>query len=423
MNQAAKCLALLCALGVTAGCGSIYRRPVDITPAPAPGFSPSEKGELRDVVLVGNNWSGTVTVFDPVSYTTLAKIDVVPDWDVQIAEIKKSVVRQAAFKLIRQAAGEKHHQLVDDVFMSKDGRYMYASRPSLADVIAIDVTTGKPKWTTRVEGVRADHAALSPDGTRLLVSASTAEKVHVIDTSDGRIVTSFESGNEPHESNYSHDESKIYHASIGRVFLPPLLPPGKRVFQERDAKTYALLRSFDLEHIKKAKGCEWRDTAVRPMALAPDGRFVYLQMSFYHGLFELDLEKNEITRCQELFVPEAVRKLPDRKYQLRSAHHGITMSGDAKEICVAGTMSAYAAIVNREDLSKFTVIPVGEKPYWSTTSADGTKCYVSVSEKDRVAIISFADKKEVGTVATGDHPQRVRTGRMLIATLPSNKPQ
>src|SRR3712207_7524219 len=56
-----------------------------------------------------------------------------------------------------------------------------------------------------VDGYRADHMAISPDGTRLLVSASTAGVVDVIDTADGKIVNTFESGDQPHENNYSRD--------------------------------------------------------------------------------------------------------------------------------------------------------------------------------------------------------------------------
>jgi DNA-binding beta-propeller fold protein YncE len=103
-----------------------------------------------------------------------------------------------------------------------------------------------------------------------------------------------------------------------------------------------------------------------------------------------------------------------RDYQLNSAHHGITVSGDGRKLCVAGTMSGYAAVVDRETF-RHTVIHVGAKPYWSTTSADGQQCYVSVSEENRVAVISFADEKEIRSVSVGTHPQRVRTGKMRIA--------
>ena len=60
--------------------------------------------------------------------------------------------------------------------------------------------------------------AISADGRRLLVSASTANVVDVIRTRTGKVIDTFPSGDSPHENNFSKDGKLIYHASIGTVY-------------------------------------------------------------------------------------------------------------------------------------------------------------------------------------------------------------
>ena len=160
-------------------------------------------------------------------------------------------------------------------------------------------------------------------------------------------------------------------------------------------------------------------SSVRPMTLSPDERFLYLQVSFFHGVVEYDLQQDRVTRVAELPISAAAAALPRESYLLDSAHHGIAMNASGTKMCVAGTMSDYATIVSRETLTAGPLVTAGEKPYWSTRSNDGQYCFVSWAGSDKVSAISFDTGLEVASTAVGDHPQRMRTGVVDSALLGS----
>jgi DNA-binding beta-propeller fold protein YncE len=381
----------------------------------------------RDVLFVGNNWAGTADVIDPHTFERLARINVVPDREQRLAEIQSDPVAYAYFLGIRQLVGEGNDQFVDDMFSSPDGERLYVSRPSLADVVAFDLRTRRMLWRVEVDGYRSDHMAISADGSRLVVSASTARKAQVIDTAAGRVVAEFESGDSPHENNFSADGSRIFHASIGHVWTPldqPALDTtkGDRWFQIVDATTYEVLERVDMGQKLEEAGYPDMSSAVRPMALSPDERQVYFQVSFFHGFVEYDLVEDRVLRLAHLPLSEEAEQTPREEYLLDSAHHGLSMNPEGTKLCAAGTMSDYAAIVRRDTFAH-TVIPVGEKPYWSTNSADGRYCFVSVSGDDAVSVLSYADEREVARIPVGDHPQRMRMGKVRAGWLGTRGPR
>jgi DNA-binding beta-propeller fold protein YncE len=377
------------------------------------------------VLFVGNNWDGTADVIrqggtpSQPTFSRVARLNIIPDIDARMAEILTDPVRLGYFLAIRELIGEGHDQFVDDMFASHDGRLLVVSRPSLADVIGLDLNSGQIVWRFRVDGQRSDHMAMSPDGRRVAVSASTGNVVHILDTFTGHEVGRFASGDSPHENNYSADGQRIYHASIGLVYTPADQPQldttkGDRRFQIVDANTNQIVKQLDMGQKLEEAGYPDMSSAVRPMALSPDERFVYFQVSFFHGFVEYDFAQDRVTRVANL--PNEVPEMPREQYLLDSAHHGIAMNPEGTRLCVAGTMSDYAAIVNRDTFA-FNTVHGGTKPYWSTNSADGRYCFVSWSGDDKISAISYKRGTEVAQVPVGDHPQRMRVGNVTRAWL------
>jgi hypothetical protein len=385
--------------------------------------APEPLGDVRRAVFVGNNWEGTADVLAPGSFEKLGQINVIPDKDERMQEIATNPDRLAYFLAIREEIGEGHDQFVDDMYSSRDGRLLVVSRPSFADVVGISLETGAIVWRFPVAGYRSDHMAMSPNGKRVVVSASTADVVHVLRVRDGHEVGQFPSGGSPHESVFIDGGRRILHASIGTVYTPldePEMDPakGERVLEIVDARTFEIVRKFNLRKALDARGMTKVSTAVRPMTLSPDENTFYFQVSFFHGFLEMDRRSGRITRVKHL--PNLVKDTPREQYLLDSAHHGIAMNPAGTKICVAGTMSDYATVVDAQSFRRGKLLKGGTKPYWVTPSWDGRYCYISWSGSDKISKISYRTGRIVQSAKVGDHPQRVRNGyvaRSLVAGL------
>jgi hypothetical protein len=384
----------------------------------------------RDVMFVGNNWDGTATVVDARTHRPVHTIDTIPDRDERMAEIVADPDKLAFYLAIQAAVGEGNAQYTDDMYTTDDGRLLAVSRPSFADVVGIDLASGDIVWRFPMEGYRSDHMGVSPDGERLLVSDSTANKVHELDIRTGTKTGEFASGDSPHENNYTADGERVFHASIGRVYTPTDRPvlrepydtlKGERHFQIVRTDDMAIESRWDMGKELEEAGHPGMASAVRPMALAPDERYVYLQVSFFHGWIEFDTQAADldgvssydgepasgaVTRVVEL--PKRTTE-PRENYVLDSAHHGMAMNPAGTTMCAAGTMDGYAAIIDRAT-TEFELVEVGEKPYWSTNGVFGDECWVSVSGTDEVVVIDYDTAEKVTTIPVGDHPQRVRAG-------------
>jgi DNA-binding beta-propeller fold protein YncE len=388
---------------------------VGFAPSAVP-VGPAAAAVLRPVLFVGNNWDGTVDVIQPSgSYAKLGRVNVVPDKAQRLLEIYLNPVRLAFFLGIRFGPGEGHDQLVDDMYATPDGSALVVSRPSFADVASIDLRTGALRWRFPVSGFRADHMAVSPDGTRVAVSASTSNTVHVLNIDTGAQIGSFGTGDKPHENIFASGGTRLWNMSIGEVTTDlddPWLDwtKGDRRITIADTTTFQTVKVIDMRPRLDAAGRSDLSDAVRPAVLTPDETRLYFQVSFFNGVVEYDVATDRITRVKTL--PTNPNTNPDRRTWVNdSRHHGLSISPDGSRLCVAGTMDDYATIVNRATLQEGPLVQAS-KPYWATVSGDGRDCVISESGADRVTAISFATGQRVASVAVGDHPQRVRIGRI-----------
>ena len=158
------------------------------------------------------------------------------------------------------------------------------------------------------------------------------------------------------------------------------------------------------------------------LVITPDEKTMYAQLSYLNGFIEYDLVSGKITRTVNMPYSGPGDGLNPDSYPQNSAHHGLALSGDNSKLCDAGTIDNYVAIVSRPSLTTDRIIPVGRLPYWATTSKDGTRCLVSLSEDNAVSVISYDTAQEIARVPVGNFPQRERTATVTQEALNALSP-
>jgi DNA-binding beta-propeller fold protein YncE len=353
----------------------------------------------REVLFVGNVADGTVSVVDAVKLRVLGRIDVIPD-----GNTPQDPAQAAIYPGIVAAKGVDY---VQGLAVAPNGRTLYVSRGYLGDVAAFDIASGHMLWRLQIAGIRADHVALSKDGRRLFVSALTANEVQVIDTATHAFVGSFKTGDWPHVLELTPDARTIVNGSLGNQLLPGGSPTS-RTLTFADPKTLAVRKSFSF------------DAGVRPFTFSPDGRRIYVQLSFLNGFQVVDAATGKTLKTVALpLAGPAIGEDPS-DYPNQAAHHGITLAGDARTICDAATVSNYVALVDRRTLKTRKLIVVGDQPAEAETSLDGKLCFVADRgpASNALSVISFARRREIKRIRLGTRPQEEAVANVPLRGIP-----
>ena len=239
---------------------------------PAPRAPPA----LREVMFVGNNWDGTADVIKSSGdFAKIGRINVIPDKD---AAAGGDLPRpDQAGLLPRHPAGPgRGPRPVRRRHVRHAGRHGDGRLPAELRRRGLDRPRAPARinWRFPVSGYRSDHMAVSPDGTRVAVSASTSNTVHVLDIDTGAQLGSFATGDKPHENIFTSDGRYLWNMSIGEVNTDLDAPwldwhEGRPAHHGRRHHDLPAVRVIDMRQRLDAVGRSDLSDAVRPAVFTP----------------------------------------------------------------------------------------------------------------------------------------------------------
>jgi YVTN family beta-propeller protein len=348
-----------------------------------------------EVAFVANAEGGTVTLFDIASRTILGIIDVNP----------KRV----------KAEGPGKPNYAQDSDVSPDGRTLYVSRGYLGDVAAFDIANGKMLWQRALSTGRADHMTITADGRSLFVSAIYDNRVYKLAAATGEITGHIVTGVYPHDVKVSKDGQRLYNTSLGPLGS---LPRSANSTPLKETPGFAFqITIADVSSMKTLDRIQL-DNAFRPWQFSADEKSIYAQLSNEHGVVKYDLASRKVVQRLALPVKPGVTSAD---WDFEAPHHGLALTEDGKTLCLAGRASDYVALVNAQDLTLISTIPIGDAPGWSEVADGGRICLIANTRSDDLSIISTSSRSEIVRVPMGDGPKHITVARVPDAALSSFK--
>ncbi len=148
----------------------------------------------------------------------------------------------------------------------------------------------------------------------------------------------------------------------------------------------------------------------RPIAINPNGKFLYVNIEGLQGFTVLDLEARKLVETVEYSLSERERAIPSRS-------HGLFAAPNGKHLWASDVNNGlvYLFDISQSPAKELKKIAVGSAIYWMTGTPDGKTLYVSSADGDYVTVIDT----ETATITTKiDFPKGSAPKRVLVLDVP-----
>lgn len=290
----------------------------------------------------------------------------------------------------------------------------------------IDPATNK--IVTEIDGIPVAHGiAAAPDGSRIYVSGEAETALKVIDTSTMEIIATIPLSARPNNISITPDGRKVYVGIIAEPGAIDVIDTGKleniktidvpggihNIYVTPDGRNVIAgsiggRRLTVLDTATDNEAWAWGGEAIRPVTMStkPDGSTdkLFIQVSGHHGFVVLDWDtRQEIARITLPEVPPEERY--DSHYNGAPAH-GIGVAPDGQTVWSTSRMNSHVYVYSLPDLELMAGIPTGTDPDWITFTPDSRFAYVANAVSNTVSVIDMENYTEVTQIPVGKGPKR-----------------
>ena len=254
-------------------------------------------------------------------------------------------------------------------------------------------------------GQRPNENDVTSDGRIVYLPILGDGIYQVFDTKKETIVAEIPTDGFPHNVVISPDDKFAYLSPMDRGII------SIKTIEERGLPTSFNQKIYvvDMATHKTIATIDTGD-APRPIAINPNGKYLYVNVDGLQGFLTLDLEKREVISRVEYSLTEREKARPSRT-------HGLWVTPDGKQVWTAdvnhGLIFGFDATQNPP--VQIARVETNVPAYWLEGTPDGKTLYVTSAPGDVVSVIDIASRKVTSVIQL---PKGSAPKRMLVLDVP-----